>query len=99
MSISSLTADLDCILQGAGVSVVSAASSTSGTLRSVDTLESTDGLQIQKRGTTLLIRTGTIADLAVDLPLTVNGNPYVVRWFDLEGTGALTRILIAEVTS
>lgn len=97
MPIASLSADLDAILLDAGVPVVSAASSTYGTLKQVDTVEQTDGDAIQKRGTMLRVRTGTIADLAVDLSLTVNGKAYVARWFELQHDGT-TQLLIAEAT-
>lgn len=92
-------ADLDFVLRDAGVPVVSALSSTFGILRNVDTVEQTDGASFQKRGTVVIVRTGTIIDLAIELPLTVNGGAYVARWFDLQDDGALTKILLAEVTS
>lgn len=91
------TADLDFMLQDAGVPVVSARASTFGIFRNVDTIEQTDGAMMQKRGTTVMIRTGTVTDLAIELPITVNGTPYLVRSIDLQDDGTLTKVLIAEV--
>lgn len=92
-------ADLDFMLQDAGIPVVSAQSSTYGILRVVDAIEQTDGQPMQKRITTLTVRTGTIIDLAVDLPVTAGGTSYVVRDPNLESDGQLTKIHVAAVTS
>jgi hypothetical protein len=92
-------ADIDFLLADLGVVVVSAQSTTRGIPRVEDGIEQTDGAPIQRRVTTLLIRTGTITDLAEDLPLTVDGVSYVARWFGEQDDGQLTKVLVTAVTA
>lgn len=92
------SAELDAAIQEAGVPVSSIASSTYGILNVAGALEQTDGAGVQRIATTLTVRTGTIADLGDELPLTVDGECYVVRWFEPRDDGALTAIVIAKVT-
>ena len=89
-------ADLAFALQDAGVPVVSAQSSTFGILKKADVIEHTDGADVQRRVTMIDIATGSISDITEDLPITVGGASYLVRWWQEKGDGLLTEVLIVE---
>lgn len=94
----SLASDLAVMLEGApGSAVVKYnGASTWGILDRGDGLQSSDGVQVQVRTTSLLIASAAFTNVHDDARIVVADVPYVIRWHDLEDDGALLRLVLAE---
>lgn len=80
MSISSLAADLDLVLQHAGVAVTIGAVSSYGILKREPSEVATDsGMTVKGRHYTLKIREGTFSGLGQDVAVTADGGSYKIR--------------------
>lgn len=90
--------DLAALLAGDfGVDVVHGATTTRGILtRAGDFLRAPGGMAVQAQSDQVLIRDGTLPDLAVDDELTIGGIAYRVHEVGELDDGAGRTILIAE---
>lgn len=99
MPLPTAAADLAAILSEVGDVVSFGEITAFGCLDESDVLETTDGMQLQTRATTLLIATGALGKVPQNSKLTVAGREYAVRDLSLEGDGATQRLTLARVTS
>ena len=88
-------ADLDALLAQMGVSVTYASTTVQGLLDREDLLQTDpSGLQVSVRRTVVRVKTGALANLAVNSAITVDGTAYHIRDVNLEGDGAYTVIVL-----
>lgn len=80
------------------VPVVFGAQKTCGIVDVADhEVEDGSGRPIQVRRTALLIKSGSLTDLAIDSSITVDGDARKVRDISLREDGKLTELLLADV--
>lgn len=56
------------------------------------------GVQVVQHERVLLVKTSAVANLAIDTPITVDGQPHVVRSLERWKDGALTHLRVAPTT-
>lgn len=91
--VTSMLADLKTL--GLGVDVVLGVNTTKGIVDQEDVLEDELGITVQKRRTTLLIKTGSISPKVSDA-ITAGGVNYIVRSVDLINDGAITKLWLSR---
>lgn len=91
-------AQTDFMLQHAGSPVTLGTASAYGIYEITDVIEQDgDGVQMQVRRPTLVLRRGALTGLRVGVTVTVDGDDYKVREIAREDDGTTVRCILAEV--
>lgn len=92
-----ISTDVAAFFPDFGVPVVYGAQSTVGIFDENDAPlpAAESSFDVTVRASTLLIKTGSLTDLAADAAITVNGRNFVIRRSLLEGDGKLTLLVLA----
>lgn len=91
------TADIDFMLEEAGVAVTIGAVSDFGILDQSNVVQQSQGMEYQTRVTTLLVRSGLFT-LSNGVAVTADGGSYRLDEWQLEDDGKLTRLILARAT-
>lgn len=100
MSIASLAADLDSVLQHAGVAVTIGAVSSYGILKreASEVASDSGGIAVKGRRYTLRVREGTFSGLAQDASVTADGSSYKIRDIGTAMPDGSRTLILVEAT-